>query len=383
MRVTVTLSLLLGLASCVAAPPKSGRLPAASAVTAEVPDPLANVAFFEVVRGAPAALPGEPSLNERGRFAGAIGYAENTRSWALLIWQGGRLRLEEYRNGANAGSRPLSVSLHKTVFAMLVGHAIDDGLFAGLDAPIGAYLQEWEDDPRGRITLRQFLTMTTGLTTLANTGDPDSEWARFERGDGAEAALLDRRTARPAGQDFEYLNVNTNLIGLALQRRLDGRYAEYLSEKIWKPIGAGDAYVTTAGKGGNVIAASNLMASARDWLRIGLVMKDDGMFNDRRVLPEGWMTQMLAPSARNPIYGLQTWRGSPYRPERYYNDFGTGLMVKATAPFPAEDMVYLDGYGGQRVYVSRSLDVVIVRLGPTTLDWDDSMLPNLVVQGLR
>ncbi|MDX2223785.1 MAG: serine hydrolase domain-containing protein, partial [Rhodospirillaceae bacterium] len=255
--------------------------------------------------------------------------------------------------------------------------------FKSLDDPIGAYIEEWAGDDRGKITLRQLLSMSSGLTTTASSGGLFSETMRFQMGLFPERLLLGRQVARPPNTDFEYLNVNSNLVGLALQRSLGRRYAEYLSEKIWRPIGASDGYVVPARPGGFVKTSGTLLAQARDWLRVGLLLKDDGLFNGRRVLPEGWVAQMTASSATNPIYGMQVWRASPHVAERYYNNARQGFMVPAAEPFLAEDMVYLDGFGGQRVYVSPAEDLVIVRTGPFSPKWDDAALPNLVVKELR
>ncbi|MDX2221749.1 MAG: serine hydrolase, partial [Rhodospirillaceae bacterium] len=287
---------------------------------AEYPDLADRLPVVEKVAGAPAPLPGEPAVDEAARFAEAISYAESQRSWSLLIWQGGRLHVEKYMNGSSAAARPESASMHKTVLAMVVGQALADGVFKSLDDPIGAYIEEWAGDDRGKITLRQLLSMSSGLTTTASSGGLFSETLRFQMGLFPERLLLSRQVARPPNTDFEYLNVNSNLVGLALQRSLGRRYAEYLSEKIWRPIGASDGYVVPARPGGFVKTSGTLLAQARDWLRVGLLLKDDGLFDGRRVLPEGWVAQMTASSATNPIYGMQVWRASPHVAERYYNN---------------------------------------------------------------
>ena len=90
---------------------------------------------------------------------------------------------------------------------------------------------------------------------------------------------------------------------------------------------------------------------------------------------------MLAPSAGNPNFGRNIWRGSPYNPSRSYGP-GIPAVIRSSEPFRSEDSVFIDGSGGQRVYIVPSERLTIVRIGRPRQDWDDSRLPNLVVDSL-
>lgn len=355
----------------------------ASSSTGNQPDATSAQPWLDLVSGEQRALPGVDEATYEARFASAVAYAEDMRSYSLLIWQGGRLLVEKYMNGATAQTRAESASMHKSVMAMVVGHALADGSLRSLDDPVGRYLEEWADDERGTITLRQLLQMSSGLATTSREGGWLSEASRFELGLFPERVLLSRSLRKPPGTDFEYLNVNSNLMGLVLSRTLDQRYSEYLSEKIWAPLGAADAYVTAHRPQGFIKTASSLLATSRDWLRLGIMLANEGMIDGRRVLPEGWVAEMIAPSPLNPNYGLQIWLGRPHAPQRYYYGAGVGPAVPAVEPLLAQDMFFFDGWGGQRVYVSPAADLVIVRTGPARTDWDDSILPNRVVETLR
>jgi hypothetical protein len=90
---------------------------------------------------------------------------------------------------------------------------------------------------------------------------------------------------------------------------------------------------------------------------------------------------MTGPSARNPSYGMGVWRGSPHQPVRRYAA-SIAFTVAAAEPFARDDVVFIDGSGGQRVYVIPSERITIVRIGAPRADWDDSALPNLVLAAL-
>ena len=91
---------------------------------------------------------------------------------------------------------------------------------------------------------------------------------------------------------------------------------------------------------------------------------------------------MTRPSPRNPNYGFQAWLGSPADGLRRYNR-NTPVGIRHSAPYLADDVVFFDGGGGHRVYVVPSRRLVIVRTGAVNRpDWDDAMLPNLLLAGL-
>jgi CubicO group peptidase (beta-lactamase class C family) len=104
---------------------------------------------------------------------------------------------------------------------------------------------------------------------------------------------------------------------------------------------------------------------------------------NRQVVPASWIKTMTTRSAKNPNYGM-LWFGSPYRAERRYSsDPRYKYKVDSSAPYLADDLMFLDGYGGQRVYIVPSKQLIIVRIGLTRRDWDDAGLPNAVLAGLK
>jgi CubicO group peptidase (beta-lactamase class C family) len=94
------------------------------------------------------------------------------------------------------------------------------------------------------------------------------------------------------------------------------------------------------------------------------------------------MKRIQTPGEIQPNYGFLTWLGSEWSEQRYYNR-KTGTSVPHSEPFAAPDVIYFDGMGGQRVYVIPSASMVIVRTGAIAMDWDDSALPNLLINGIK
>lgn len=336
----------------------------------------------ETVRGELRALPiARRSPGASAALVPAQTYADATGSFALLVLRNGVIIHERYAAGFDATSRFSPASMHKTVLALAIGVAVQRSLIA-LDAPVERWLTEWRGDPRGRITVRQLLEMASGLETPPFGPDPAGKSAQLTFApDIAKVALSYRKAAEP-GSVFAYGNVNSQLLAMVLERATGERYAAWLSRTIWQPIGASDASVWLDRPGGLAHGFCCLQATARDWARVGQLILDKGRAGGRRVVPAKWIAAMASPSRANPNYGYQLWRAAPYAPERRYSA-SSMLVAKAAKPYLRDDILFMDGAIGQRVYIVPSERLVIVRIGKSNPGWDDSELPNLVIAGLR
>ncbi len=339
----------------------------------------------EAVPGIEATIPAAPQATiEPAALAAAEDYATATQSVALLVWHRGALRYEKYWPGYDRDTRTDPFSAHKSVMALLMGVAIGDGVIESVDEPAANYLPEWRNDSRREITIRDLLQMSSGLEIV-----PFGSWRgmRLTLGSDLTEVALSVPAERPHGSEFQYLNLNSQLLGTILQRASGKRYAEFLSERLWTRIGAPTAYVWLDREGGMPRTFCCLYTTARGWLQVGLLLKNQGRFGDDQVVPAQWIADMTTPATTNANYGYQVWLGSPPGKERRYND----KTVKAyhSEPFAADDVIFIDGFGGQRVYVVPSQDLVIVRTGRVVADlsimennWDDARIPNAVLRGI-
>jgi CubicO group peptidase (beta-lactamase class C family) len=307
----------------------------------------------------------------------AEAYADATDSVALLVYERGALRYEKYWPGFDRGTRTNPNSMHKTVLGLLIGAAIDDGHIASLDSPAAEWLSEWQGDARRRITVRDLLQMSSGLEVPV-FGTWNS--TRILLGSDLASGVLGLPAVKAHGSEFQYSNASSQLLLILLERATGQRYADYLSSRLWRPLGAADASLWMDRDGGLPRGFCCLFASARDWLRVGRLFLEQGRAGGQQVVSTGWIAAMLQPAATNPNFGLHIWLGSPPTTQRRYNDYA----VKAfhSTRFAADDIAYIDGFGGQRVYIVPSRELVIVRLGVSRTDWDDAILPNAVLRAL-
>jgi CubicO group peptidase (beta-lactamase class C family) len=370
---------------------------AVAAIAAMVADPavLKNMFFgpkmgdvTQIARAQPQeAVPGTerddiatglPDTIDPQALATAEAYAAKTNSVALLVYHRGALRYEKYWPGYDRNFRTDPFSAHKTVMGLLVGAAIQDGLIKSVEEPAATYLPEWRNDERAKIRIKDLLQMSSGLE-LPVFGT----WRglRITFGSDLPPSVLGLKAAKPSGTDFQYSNAQAQLLGIVLQNATGKRYAQYLSERLWSRIGAPAASVWLDHEGGMPRTFCCLYTTARGWLQVGRLMMDGGRSGGEQVVPESWIQEMTTPAATNPNYGYQVWLGSPAGTERKYND----KTVKAfhSEPYVAADIRYVDGFGGQRVYMVPSQELIIVRTGEAVFDWDDAVIPNAILRGLR
>jgi len=272
---------------------------------------------------------------------------------ALVVVYQGRIVAERYAPGFDAAMPLLGWSLSKAALNVLVGERVVDGKLALGDK---AVLPEWQGsgDPRRDITLDQLLRMTSGLAfdeTYANH-DSDVIQMLFVHGDMAGFAAS-KPLIHPPGSVWHYSGGNSLILSRLLRNSFQSErdYLHFPRERLFEPLGMRSA-VLEPDSAGTFVASSFMYASARDWARLGLLFLQDGMWQGRRLLPEGWVAHTLTPARTAPDgrYGAHMWLKIPDA-----RDLGE-------PPMP-EESYYMLGYDQQAVAVIPSRDLVLVRLG--------------------
>lgn len=315
----------------------------------------------------------------------AATYAEEQGSQALIVIHQGVIQLEHYWKGADRDTRFNPQSMSKSVLGMLIGIAVDEGHIDSIDDPVGKYVEEWRDDPRGEIKIEQALRMAGGLEQMSTSYDISlftrGSWYNF--GDDFNSMLLDLKQVDPPGTKFEYNNEETNLLGITIERATGRRYADYLSEKIWAPLGLAGADMFLDRADGAVMKSCCIFSRPYDWAKLGLLVENEGTWQGTEIVPTSWVKAMTTPSSTAEFYGYQIWLGSSYIQSGDAGEPGIDDIV-APAPYLADDMAVFLGYGDQRVWVSPSNDLVIVR---ATTDWAPSWvetrIPNTILKALQ
>jgi CubicO group peptidase (beta-lactamase class C family) len=227
---------------------------------------------------------------------------------------------------------------------------VGDGRLA-TDEPAGVVAWQEEGDPRRAVTLEDLLDMRDGLAwaeDYVDAGISDVIEMLFGSGqDDVAGFAADRELAAPPGSRFNYSSGTSNIVS-SLVADVVGRgeaYEAFLRHGLFAPIGMTSARPRLDATG-TWIASSYLYATARDWARFGLLYLRGGMWEGRRLLPEGWVDHgrrvRSVDEEDGDLYGAHWWVE--------HDDLGT---------FTAR------GYEGQSIAICPALDLVVVRLGRT------------------
>jgi CubicO group peptidase (beta-lactamase class C family) len=238
-------------------------------------------------------------------------FNRDNRSTGMIVLHRGRIVYEDYWLGADAESHFNSWSIAKSVTGTLIGIAEAEGLIESIEDPVVRYVPELAETAYRDVTIEQALQMSSGVrhgetaeditvSCLALPPGPifancDPVRAEFGSLEGLLLSLKER--AAPPGTEFQYSTVETQVLGWVLRNATSRSPAEYLSEKIWQPLGMeDDAEWLLDGPGGLPLAGVSLNARLRDYARFGLLMLNDGVLaGKKRILPERWVKRATTP----------------------------------------------------------------------------------------
>jgi CubicO group peptidase (beta-lactamase class C family) len=291
-------------------------------------------------------------LHEGARH-GVDAYLAHQRVTGLLVIKDGAIVLERYGHGRGPATRFLSASMAKSLVGLLVGIAIEEGHIRSIDDPASAYVPALAGHPYGATAIRDLLQMSSGIRFAERYDGQDDLNALVkntigQQSAGGAAALrpyADRRVA--PGALFYYSSADTQALALVLRGATGMSVSDYLSTRIWQPMGAQDDASFLLDAAGQEAAYGFLHATLQDFGRLGMLLANDGQAAGRPVVPGAWVreaTSSLAPHVRPSV-------ATPY--------FGYGYQFWT---FPgAKRRFALRGVRGQSVFVDPELKLVLVQ----------------------
>ncbi|MCC8973590.1 serine hydrolase domain-containing protein [Bradyrhizobium brasilense] len=282
------------------------------------------------------------------------------RTRAVVVMKDGRIVAERYANGIGIDTPLLGFSMSKSAITALIGILVREGrLTRDQPVPIAAWRNP--DDPRHAITVDELLRHTAGLAlgsslqaSLASVLEPvnrmkfmESDMAAF-----AESAPLESAP----GQVWNYHDGNYLILSHLIRNAAGGHAADvmrFAREKLFGPLGMRNV-VMQFDAAGTPEGSGAMMASARDWARLGQLYLNDGVAGGKRILPEGWVKYSASPTPNAWVgYGAGFWTNLG-------DSFGARFRVEHGWP---RDAFFAKGTIGQYVIIVPSQHLVIVRLG--------------------
>ncbi|MDE2487044.1 MAG: beta-lactamase family protein [Alphaproteobacteria bacterium] len=291
-----------------------------------------------------AAHPIAPTWTYDGKTWTVDDYMKAYRVSGLLVLKDGRILLERYGLGRKPTDRWTSFSVAKSITSTLVGAAIQDGKIKGLDAPVTDYIPQLKGSAYEGVTVRDMLTMSSGVKWDENYADPKSDVAQagtkiLQPGvDPMVSYLRKLPRAHTPGTTFNYNTGETDLVGILVSNAVGMPLADYASEKIWKPFGMGQDAVWMTDLAGRERGGCCISMTLRDYGRVGEFILGGGKAGGKQIVPSWWLPEAtkveIDDGARPPGgYGFFWWIRSPDRVE------AVGIFGQSITMFRKEGVI--------------------------------------------
>lgn len=267
---------------------------------------------------------------------------------AFLVVKHDKIVYEKYWGDYNKNSLTNSFSVAKTFIGLLIGIAIDEGKINSVEDPVGDYLPKYKDNPE--LTIKHLLTMSSGINFDESYKSPFGHMAKAYYGTDIENLNKGYSVTETPGKTWKYLGGNTIILSFIIEKVTGVSISEYMSQKVWQPIGAKNAALWSLDKkDGREKSYCCFYSNARDFARIGKLYLNGGLWNKRRVISEKYITE-----SSSSAYNLKDKNGLPV-------DFYGYQMW--TSYYKNMDIFYARGILGQNIIIIPDRQIVIVRLG--------------------
>jgi len=301
---------------------------------------------------------GKVELDEAGQA-----WLEDSKTASFLVIQHDSLVYESYLRGHDATTLTNSFSMVKSITAMAVGLAVQQGLIDE-QAPVSTYLPRFAEGDGASLTVQELLQMRSNIPFGEDYKDPFGFQAKAYYRDDNRTLLEPYRVEGDPGTVFHYQGGNTMLLAEILDVVREGNLSQDIANGLWEQMGARhDAFWGLDGDpadGAVERAFAQYYATTRDYARFGQMLLDTGAWKGQQLLDKGYVTRMITPvnqltdKVATTYYGYQIWLGT--------TDDGLPFSI-------------MEGLRGQMVITVPALDLVVVRTGYTKSEGKKRFLP--------
>jgi CubicO group peptidase (beta-lactamase class C family) len=286
-------------------------------------------------------------------------FQETHKTVAFMIIRNDSILYEKYYSGYDDSAIIPSFSLSKSFISALIGIAINEELIKNVQQPVTDFIPELkQNDPRfENITLEHLLNMRSGIRFNEGYSNPFADMAKYYYGRNLNKYLTQLKIETPPDEKYNYLSVNTLLLGIAIERATGKKLNQYLEEKIWKPLNMefDASWSIDSKKDKQIKAFCCINARTRDFAKFGRLYLNNGKYSEQQIIPEEWIKKTMAitndsKDSQNYAYNY-SWR------------------VKE------DGAIFAKGVLGQFIYVFPEKNIIIVRLGKKTdgINWPEFM----------
>jgi CubicO group peptidase (beta-lactamase class C family) len=265
---------------------------------------------------------------------------EETKTLSFIIIKDDNILFERYSSG-EMDEMYTSFSVAKSYISALIGIAIDEGKIKSVDEPITNYLDFFKNEGFEKITIEHLLNMESGIDFNENYFNPFGEVGQYYYGLNLKKYVTKLKIKEEPGKNYEYISVNTLLLGMIVEKATGMKVYEYLDEKIWKPLGMEfEATINVDSKKNDMTKSfCCINARSRDYAKFGRLYLNNGNWNGTQVISEEWVRKSTEyrKEATSSYYYQYQWRIG-----KSGGYFAQGLL-------------------GQFIYINPKKNIIIVR----------------------
>jgi CubicO group peptidase (beta-lactamase class C family) len=294
-------------------------------------------------------------------------FLEKTETTGILVIKDSKIFHEKYFQGNSNLDKNTSWSVAKSFTSALVGIAISDGYITNVNDKITKYLPELTGSGYQDVSIKQILQMSSGVKFSEDYNNDSSDINKllpqlFLYLQSIKKVVLKFPSEYPSGTRFHYISLDTQILGLLIERATGQRFSSYFETKLWQPLGAeSDAFWLTDNHQTELTFCC-LNATLHDYAKFGLLYLNQGYFNGRQIVPESWVKESIVPDSPHVQVGATS------------EEYGKwGYQYQWWIPTDSNGDYCAVGVWGQYIYVAPKEKVVIVKTssGLTTPQDDD------------
>lgn len=271
-------------------------------------------------------------------------YHKNQRTVAYLIIKNDSILYEKYYDGFDKDTKSNSFSVVKSMVTAMLGIALKEGTIKSLDQKVIEFIPELKGPYASSVTVGDLSSMASGQKWGEAYYNPFSVTSAAYFVNSLDTLILNQPIHKKPGQTFHYQSGTTQLLGMVIKRATGKKLSDYLSEKLWKSMGAEHPalWQLDSDESGMEKAFCCLASNARDFARFGKLFKNNGQWDGQQLLDSSFVALALKPRFQeSPEYGYGWWLDN-YKDRKVY-------MMR--------------GHLGQYVLVVPDEDLIVVRLG--------------------
>lgn len=294
-------------------------------------------------------------------------FLEKTETTGFIVIKDSKILCEKYFQGNSNLEKNTSWSVAKSFTSALVGIAISEGYITSVNEKVIKYLPELVGSGYQDVSIKQVLQMSSGVMFSEDYGNDSSDINKllpqlFLYMQSIKKVALKFPSEYHPGTRFHYISLDTQILGLLIERATGQRFSSYFETKLWQPLGAeyGAFWLTDSHQ--TELTFCGLNATLRDYAKFGLLYLNQGYFNGKQIVPESWVKESIVPDSPHLQVGATS------------EEYGKwGYQYQWWIPTKSNGDYCAVGVWGQYIYIAPKEKVVIVKTssGLTTPQVDD------------